>query len=147
MDAGLKLLTAHYPSAQVAALRGLAALPVVFVWALYAGGAAQLVSVRWPLHLIRGVLSVFMMITFTFALKELSLAQDLRAVLRRAAADRDPVDLHAGRARAARAVDGDRHWIRGRAHRAQARTASASAGRARWPCWAPRCAMRSRRCS
>ena len=39
MDAGLKLLTAHYPSAQVAALRGLAALPVVFVWALYAGGA------------------------------------------------------------------------------------------------------------
>ena len=30
MDAGLKLLTAHYPSAQVAALRGLAALPVVF---------------------------------------------------------------------------------------------------------------------
>jgi len=36
MDAGLKLLTAHYPSAQVAALRGLAALPVVFAWAMYA---------------------------------------------------------------------------------------------------------------
>ena len=75
MDAGLKLLTAHYPSAQVAALRGLAALPVVFVWAMYAGGARQLVRVRWPLHLVRGVLSVFMMITFTFALKELSLAK------------------------------------------------------------------------
>jgi drug/metabolite transporter (DMT)-like permease len=75
MDAGLKLLTAHYPSAQVAALRGLVALPVVFAWALYAGGAGQLLRVRWPLHLIRGVLSVFMMITFTFALKELSLAK------------------------------------------------------------------------
>jgi len=75
MDASLKLLTAHYPSAQVAALRGLAALPVVFVWALYAGGAGQLKRIRWPLHLIRGVLSVFMMITFTFALKELSLAK------------------------------------------------------------------------
>ena len=75
MDAGLKLLTAHYPSAQVAALRGLAALPVVFTWALYAGGARQLVQVRWPLHLIRGVLSVFMMVTFAFALKELSLAK------------------------------------------------------------------------
>jgi drug/metabolite transporter (DMT)-like permease len=75
MDAGLKLLTAHYSSAQVAALRGLTALPVVFAWALYAGGAAQLLRVRWPLHLIRGVLSVFMMITFTFALKELSLAK------------------------------------------------------------------------
>ena len=75
MDASLKLLTEHYPSAQVAALRGLAALPVVFAWALYAGGAGQLLRIRWPLHLIRGVLSVFMMITFTFALKSLSLAK------------------------------------------------------------------------
>ena len=75
MDASLKLLTAHYPSPQVAALRGLAALPVVFAWALYAGGLGQLTRVRWPLHLIRGVLSVVMMITFTFALKELSLAK------------------------------------------------------------------------
>jgi drug/metabolite transporter (DMT)-like permease len=75
MDASLKWLTAFYPSAQVAALRGLAALPVVFLWALYAGGAGQLTRVRWPLHLIRGVLSVFMMITFTFALKSLSLAK------------------------------------------------------------------------
>lgn len=75
MDAGLKLLTAHYPSAQVAALRGLSALPVVLIWVLYAGGPRQLVNVRWPLHLVRGVLSVFMMITFTFALKELSLAR------------------------------------------------------------------------
>jgi drug/metabolite transporter (DMT)-like permease len=75
MDASLKLLTEHYPSAQVAALRGLAALPIVFVWALYAGGAGQLMRIRWPLHLIRGVLSVFMMITFTFALKSLSLAK------------------------------------------------------------------------
>jgi drug/metabolite transporter (DMT)-like permease len=75
MDAALKLLTAHYPSAQVAALRGLAALPVVFMWVLYAGGARQLLRARWPLHLIRGVLSVFMMITFAFALKELSLAK------------------------------------------------------------------------
>jgi drug/metabolite transporter (DMT)-like permease len=75
MDAGLKLLTAHYPAAEVAALRGLAALPVVFAWAMYAGGARQLVQVRWPLHLLRGVLSVIMMITFTFALKELTLAR------------------------------------------------------------------------
>jgi drug/metabolite transporter (DMT)-like permease len=75
MDAGLKLLTAHYPSTQVAALRGLTALPVVFVWALFSGGFGQLTQVRWSLHLVRGVLSVFMMITFAFALKELSLAK------------------------------------------------------------------------
>jgi drug/metabolite transporter (DMT)-like permease len=75
MDAGLKLLTAHYPSAQVAALRGLAALPVVFAWAMYSGGARQLVQVRWSLHLVRGLMSVFMMVTFTYALKSLSLAK------------------------------------------------------------------------
>jgi drug/metabolite transporter (DMT)-like permease len=75
MDAGLKLLTPHYPTVQVAALRGLAALPVVFIWALYAGGLDQLLRVRWPLHLVRGVLSVGMMITFVFALQELSLAK------------------------------------------------------------------------
>lgn len=75
MDAGLKLLTAHYPSTQVAALRGLAALPVVFAWTLYAGGAGQLLRVRWPLHLVRGVLSVLMMVTFTYALRELTLAK------------------------------------------------------------------------
>jgi drug/metabolite transporter (DMT)-like permease len=75
MDAGLKLLTAHYSSVQVAALRGLCALPVVFVWALYAGGAGQLIRVRWPLHIVRGLLSVAMMISFTFGLKELSLAR------------------------------------------------------------------------
>ncbi len=75
MDAGLKLLAAHYSATQVASLRGLAALPVVFAWSLYSGGLRQLVQVRWPLHLLRGVLSVVMMITFTFALKSLSLAK------------------------------------------------------------------------
>jgi drug/metabolite transporter (DMT)-like permease len=75
MDAGLKLLTAHYPAAQVAALRGLSALPLVFAWAVYAGGAGQLLRVRWRLHLVRGVLAVLMMISFTYGLKTLSLAR------------------------------------------------------------------------
>lgn len=75
MDACLKGLSTEYPPMQVAALRGLAALPIVFVWAMFAGGPAQLVNVRWRLHLIRGVLSIFMMATFVFALQELSLAK------------------------------------------------------------------------
>ena len=75
MDAGLKLLTAHYPAVQVAALRGLAALPVVFAWAMFSGGARQLLQVRWPLHLVRGVMAVFMMVTFAYALKSLTLAK------------------------------------------------------------------------
>jgi len=75
MDACLKLLTAHYSAWQVAALRGLAALPVVFAWALYSGGARQLVQVRWPLHLVRGVMAVVMMGSFTYGIKALSLAK------------------------------------------------------------------------
>jgi drug/metabolite transporter (DMT)-like permease len=75
MDASLKLLSGHYPPAQVAALRGLSALPVVFAWAMIAGGARQLVDVRWSLHLVRGVLSVIMMVTFTFALQTLALSK------------------------------------------------------------------------
>jgi drug/metabolite transporter (DMT)-like permease len=75
MDACLKVLSLHYSATQVSALRGLVALPVVFAWAWYAGGLRQLVQVRWRLHLMRGVLSVLMMITFMFALQELSLAR------------------------------------------------------------------------
>jgi drug/metabolite transporter (DMT)-like permease len=75
MDAGLKLLSGHYPPMQVAALRGLSALPVVFAWAMFAGGPAQLINVRWPLHLVRGVLSVIMMATFVFGIQQLSLAK------------------------------------------------------------------------
>ena len=35
----------------------------------------QLVRIRWPLHLIRGVLSVFMMATFIYGIQKLSLAK------------------------------------------------------------------------
>lgn len=75
MDAALKLLTEHYSAFQTAALRGLAALPVVFAWALYSGGPRQLIEVRWPLHLVRGVMAVFMMVTWTYGINRLSLAK------------------------------------------------------------------------
>ena len=130
MDACLKLLSTDYPPMQVAALRGLAALPIVFAWVLYAGGVQQLVRVRWPLHLIRGVLSVFMMTTFVVRVAGTVAGQDLRAVLRRALADRDLLHLHARRAHSARAVAGHRHRIRRRADRARpTRHGRASAGR------------------
>jgi len=69
------VLSTHYSPFQGAALRGLSALPVVFVWALLAGGAGQLIRVRWPLHLVRGVLSVGMLTTFMFALQGFSLTK------------------------------------------------------------------------
>ena len=73
MDAGLKLLTAHYPPFQVATLRGASSLPFVLVWALATTGVAPLLRVRWPLHLLRGVLGIAMMAGFVYALRTLPL--------------------------------------------------------------------------
>jgi drug/metabolite transporter (DMT)-like permease len=74
MDAGLKQLSTHYPPFQVAALRGAASLPLVLAWALASTGVAPLVHVRWPLHLLRGVLGIAMMASFVYALRSLPLS-------------------------------------------------------------------------
>ncbi|WP_287595994.1 DMT family transporter [Thermomonas sp.] len=74
MDAGLKTLAAHYPPFQVAALRGTASLPLVLGWALATAGPRALLRVRWPLHLLRGVLGIAMMASFVYALKTLPLS-------------------------------------------------------------------------
>ncbi len=75
MDTVMKLLVVHYPAMQVAALRGLSALPLVLVYVLWTGSAATLWRVRWRLHLIRGGLSVVMLALFAFGLKSLPLAE------------------------------------------------------------------------
>ena len=64
MDTGMKLLAAHYPPTQVAALRGLASWPFIMVWVLLAGGPVQLLRVRWNLHLLRRAHAVVMLATF-----------------------------------------------------------------------------------
>lgn len=74
MDAGLKQLTADYGAFQVAALRGLSSLPFVLPWALWRGGVRPLLRVRWPLHALRGVLGVVMMVGFVYALRGLPLS-------------------------------------------------------------------------
>jgi drug/metabolite transporter (DMT)-like permease len=75
MDACLKMLSPHYPPMQVAALRGMSSWPLVTAWVLYAGGPRQLLRVRWPLHLLRGVLSIIMLASFAYALRSLPLAE------------------------------------------------------------------------
>lgn len=76
MDAGLKMLSTHYPPFQVSAIRGASSLPLVLAWALWTGGgAATLFRVRWSLHLLRGVLGVMMMAGFVFALRTLPLSE------------------------------------------------------------------------
>ena len=75
MDACLKVLSPHYPPLQVAALRGLSSLPLIMVWVLIDGGPGQLLRIRWPLHLLRGVLSIVMLASFVYALRSLPLAE------------------------------------------------------------------------
>lgn len=75
MDAVLKTLAGSYPTLQVAALRGLTALPLVCVYVVWRREAHLLLRVRWPLHLLRGVIGIAMLSLFTFSLKELGLAE------------------------------------------------------------------------
>lgn len=74
MDAGLKTLATQYPPFQVAALRGAASLPLLLAWALATAGPQALLRVRWPLHLLRGVLGIAMMASFVYALRTLPLS-------------------------------------------------------------------------
>jgi drug/metabolite transporter (DMT)-like permease len=74
MDAGLKLLSAHYPPLQVAALRGLSSLPLVALWVLATVPPRLLLRVYWPLHLLRGVLGIAMMGGFVYGLRTMPLS-------------------------------------------------------------------------
>ena len=73
MDGGLKHLAGHYPAMQVAAIRGLSSLPLVALWVLATGAGASLLRIRWPLHILRGVLAILMLATFAYALKRMPL--------------------------------------------------------------------------
>ena len=75
MDALLKTLSGSYPAMQVASLRGLAAVPLVVVYVVWRGQVRSLLKVRWPLHLLRGVINITMLTLFAFALRELGLAE------------------------------------------------------------------------
>jgi len=73
MDSLLKFLTEHYPTMQVSAMRGYASLPFVLLPLVYKRSISELRPVRWKLHLMRGLLSVFLLATFVYALRVLSL--------------------------------------------------------------------------
>jgi len=74
MDAQLKLLAAHYPPLQVGFLRGIASLPFVLVPIALRGRLDRLRPVNIPLHLLRGALSVVMLTSFVYAVRETSLS-------------------------------------------------------------------------
>jgi drug/metabolite transporter (DMT)-like permease len=74
MDAAMKWLSPHYPALQVAAMRGMASLPIVVVWLALRGGLRQVVKVRWVLQIARGLMSVLMLACFVYAVRALPLA-------------------------------------------------------------------------
>ena len=74
MDAGMKLLSASYPTLQVTMLRGAASLPFVLVWVLATAGPRSILPVRWGLHLLRGALGMVMIGCFVYALRSLPLS-------------------------------------------------------------------------
>jgi drug/metabolite transporter (DMT)-like permease len=74
MDAMMKLLSEHYAALQVAFIRGAAALPFVLLPVLLRGRLARLRPVNVRLHLVRGVLSIVMLVSFVLAVRESSLA-------------------------------------------------------------------------
>ncbi len=74
MDALLKLLSAHYPPMQVAMLRGAASIPFMMLPWLLTGKWRELRPRRFPMHLLRGALSVVILGGFVYAVRVLSLA-------------------------------------------------------------------------
>src|SRR5471032_464010 len=75
MDTSMKILSARYPAMQVTALRALSSLPLTCAYIAYRGAFGRLLKVRWPLHLLRGVLGVSMLTLFAYGLQKLSLAE------------------------------------------------------------------------
>ena len=74
MDGGMKHLAGHLPPMQVAAIRGLAALPLVIAWVVATRAVGTLWRVRWSLHVLRGVLAIVMLATFAYALARMPMS-------------------------------------------------------------------------
>jgi drug/metabolite transporter (DMT)-like permease len=74
MDAVLKLLSQHYPPMEVVALRGASSIPFMLLPLLLMGRLSALKPVRMGMHMLRGILMLFVLIAFVYAVRALSLA-------------------------------------------------------------------------
>jgi drug/metabolite transporter (DMT)-like permease len=74
MDALLKYLSAYYPPLEVAVLRGAASLPFTLLPVMVSGRLRELRPRRFGVMLLRGVLTVVLLVAFITAVRELSLA-------------------------------------------------------------------------
>ncbi len=74
LDVTMKRLVEFYPAMQVTFMRGAASLPFLFGATALFGRWSDLVPRRWQLHLVRGLLSVWTLWFFIYAVSKLSLA-------------------------------------------------------------------------
>jgi drug/metabolite transporter (DMT)-like permease len=74
MDTTMKMLAAHFPAMQVAALRSIASLPLVFAWVGWRGAFGSSLQVNWRLQLLRAGLGIVLLALFAFGVNKLSLA-------------------------------------------------------------------------
>ena len=75
MDTCMKLLSAHYPAMQVAALRSLSSLPLVCAYLVWRGAHRTVLRIRWSLHLLRAAIGIAMLALFAYGVRTLSLAE------------------------------------------------------------------------
>ncbi|HZX27429.1 MAG TPA: DMT family transporter [Telluria sp.] len=75
MDASMKGLAAVYPAVQVASMRALASMPLIYAYLAWRGGFRGIFRVRRGMHLLRAALGIIMLSLFAYGLKELSLAE------------------------------------------------------------------------
>jgi drug/metabolite transporter (DMT)-like permease len=75
MDTTMKLLAAHYPAMQVTVLRAFSSMPLVWAFIAWRGKFGGMLDVKWPLHLLRGVLGIGMLSLFAFGVKSLPLSE------------------------------------------------------------------------
>jgi drug/metabolite transporter (DMT)-like permease len=73
MDMSMKMLAAHYPALEVAALRGMSSLPLVVLYVIWRRRVPSLFQVRWGLHVLRAALGIATLTLFAFGLKTLPL--------------------------------------------------------------------------
>jgi drug/metabolite transporter (DMT)-like permease len=74
MDTLLKILSQHYPPMEVVTLRGAASMPFMLLPLLVIGRLSALKPVRIGMHFLRGVLMLFVLGAFVYAVRVLSLA-------------------------------------------------------------------------
>ncbi|HEY9096359.1 MAG TPA: DMT family transporter [Hydrogenophaga sp.] len=74
MDGVLKALSARYPALQIATLRALCGLPLVLSYISVRRAWHTVWRIRWPLHVLRGVLGIVMLSLFTMGVRELPLS-------------------------------------------------------------------------